>query len=179
MPRLNTVTEGWSDRAKQILAECAAAGNTAAYTTERIATEAGDEVAERTVSRRLAELRQAAEVRRAARERMEDLVAALKSGNGSAAEYIQALAMRALELEPDALTAADPVQVQRLSLKGEELRLKRDAMEIKARQVRLDEQRLELLVEREKRAIAVLEEGKGETVTPEERLARARALYGL
>ncbi len=179
MPRLNTVTEGWSDLAKRILAEGAAAGNTAAYVTERIVTEAGDDVAERTVSRRLAELREAAAVRTAARERMEDLVAALKAGNGSAAEYIQALAMRALELEPDALTAADPVKLQRLSLKGEELRLKKDQMKLKARMVALDEQRLALLVEREKRAIAILQEGKGETMTAEERLKKAREFYGL
>jgi hypothetical protein len=179
MGRIRTVTADWSDAAKRILAECAAAGNTADYATERIATEAGDEVAERTVSRRLAELRQAAAVRTAARERMSILIEAFQAGNATASTSIQALAMRALELEPDGLAGADPVKLQRLALQGEELRLKKSAMDIKARQVGLDEQRLALLVEREKRAIAVLEEGKGEAITAEERLARARALYGL
>ena len=179
MPRVHTVTESWSDEARQILAEGAAAGHTAADVTSAIADQTGEDVAERTVSRRLAELRQAAAVRLAARERMQDLVAALKEGNGSASEYIQALAMRALELEPDGLTSADPVKLQRLSLRGEELRLKGRAMEIKARQVALDEQRLSLLVEKEKHAIAALEEDKGEKLTDEQRLEEIRSIYGI
>lgn len=179
MPRISKVTDGWSDEARQILADGALKGYTAVRVTQAILDATGEAVAERTVSRRMAELREAAEMRAAAKDRAVDLVEAMKAGNVTASEYVQALAMRALELEPDEFTGSDPVKVQRLAMKGEELRLKREAQALKARELAIDEAKLAMLQARESRALAALTEDGPETITPAMRLEKVREIMGL
>jgi hypothetical protein len=144
----------------------------------QIAEQTGEKVAERTVARRGVEWRSEQSRRQAAREQMQALVDAMKEGNWSAAEMIQALATDALMQNPEALTGADPLRLQGQNLKAEELRIKREEMDLRKRGLDLDVKRFEAVQEREQRAVAALED-KTETLTPEERLRRIRELYGL
>jgi hypothetical protein len=156
------------------------AQKTAAWIAQAIQDATGETVAERTIARRAAEWRAEVARRRAGRERMEDLVAAMKAGGMDVSEQIMALAQSHLMEHPDALTGADPVDLQGLALESEKMRLKRREVEIRERVVAVDERKMALLEEREKRAIAALtREGGGRRMTDEERVAEIREIYGL
>jgi hypothetical protein len=109
---------------------------------------------------------------------MADLVEAMRAGGMDGSEMIQALAIDQLVEHPEALTGADPIALHGMSLKAETVRLKARELEIRARVVAIDEKKLELLEEREKRAVAALAGGE-ETMTPEERINEIRTIYGL
>jgi len=95
-------------------------------------------------------------------------------------EIAMSLLLEYLDKNPEALTSADPIQVHRLGLQGEALQLRTRQVEVQEHRVDLQERRLALVEEREKLAVAALEEkGKGEELSPEERIARVRAIYGL
>lgn len=143
----------------------------------------GEVVAERTLGRRHSEWRAEQSRRQAAREQVQDLVAAMKAEDWSAAEMVQALATDALMMDPERFTGADPLKVQGQNLKAEELRLKREEMEMRRRALELDERKFALMADREKRAIEAAEAlagkaGAGEKLTVED-LNRIREVYGL
>jgi hypothetical protein len=140
--------------------------------------EIGETVPERSIARRASEWRQAQERRDQARDYVHDLVDAMRAQSVTAAEMVQALATDALLLDPEAFTGGDPIKVQRQNLRAEELRLKRDELEIKRRLVSAEEERLRLLVAREQRAIAALQKSETE-MTPEQRLREIQEIYGI
>jgi hypothetical protein len=169
-------TDALSGESLKIMADGFAAGRTAAWIAQAVRDATGETAAERTVARRAAEWRAEMRRRTSARERMEDLVAAMRSGNMDASEMIQALAMDRLVDDPDALTDADPVKVQRLSLVSEDLRLKRRKLELLERQVTVNEKRVKLLEDRDSRVKAVAEKPE---LSAEERVAEIQAIYGI
>lgn len=143
----------------------------------------GVNVPERTIARRGVEWREEESRRRAAREQMTALVEAMKEGNWSAAEMIQALATDALMMNPDALTGADPLKVQAQNLKAEELRIKRSEMELRRRVVELDEKRLTAALDKEQKTLQAAQDlerkaERGEQISPED-IRRIRDIYGL
>jgi len=177
MPRAK-VTDGLSAAAQRIMAQGFAQAWTAARIAQAVKDATGEEVAARTVSRRAAEWRGERDRRQGARERMADLVAAMRAGGMEASEMIQALAMDHLVEHPEALTGADPVELQGLSINSEKVRLKRRELDIRERSVLVNEKKMALLEAREQRAIAAVS-GGDEKMTPEERVKEIRAIYGL
>lgn len=171
-------TDAISDAAKATMVRGFAQGWAAVRIVQAVKDETGVVLSPRTVSRRAAEWRAERDRRRLARERMEDLVGAMKAGNLEASEMIQALAMDHLSENPEALTGSDPVKVQGLSLAAEELRLKRRQLDIRERAVAVNEKKLQILQEREQRAIAAVKDDR-EDLTPEQRIERIREIYGL
>lgn len=171
-------TDQVSETARVVMTRGFAQGWSAKRIAEAVAESTGEQLAPRTVSRRAAEWRAEVERRKSLRERMSDLVAAMKAGDMDASEAIQALAMDRLMEHPEALTGSDPIKVQSLSLAAEELRLKKRQLDIRERSVVVTEKKLQILESREQRAIATLANGEDE-MTPEERLKEVRAIYGL
>ncbi|HEY3416299.1 MAG TPA: hypothetical protein VGM23_05385 [Armatimonadota bacterium] len=167
-----------SPEAQRVMVRELRAGKTARMIAGIIAQEVGEDVAERTLSRRISEWRSYQQRRHAAQEQMETLLAAAKAQDATAPEMIRALGIEALMMDPDAWSGSDPIKVQRQNLQAEELRIKRERLEIQKRQVAVDEARLRIMLDREKRAVAALED-KGEAMTPEERIREIRAIYGL
>ena len=142
----------------------------------------GVEVPERTIARRGQEWEEQRRRRQAAREYVTDLVAAA-AANPEASAVLGALATDALMSEPETFTGADPLKVQRLNLRAEELRLKREELEIRKRATTIDEQRMTLMLDREKRAVLTADElaakaGRGEALTADD-MNRIREIYGL
>ena len=178
MPVLAKVTDGLSAEAQRIMARGFAANQPAAAIMHDVLLATGEIVKLRTMSRRAAEYRAEASLRKEAREHMHGLVAAMKEGGVEASEMIQALATDYLVEHPETLTAADPVKVQALSLKSEELRLKRKQLEVRERAIAVLENKARLLEAREERAKAALAAPE-EKLTPEERIKEIRAIYGL
>jgi len=172
-------TDSISDAARQVMARGFAQGWSAARITQAVSDATHEQLSMRTVSRRAAEWRMEVSRRKLARERMEDLVAAMKAGNMDASEMIQALAMDRLSEDPEAFLASDPLEVQGLSLQAEELRLKKRQLDIRERSVAVNEQKFKLLEAREQRALAAIRDDRGEQLTPEQRLDRIREIYGL
>jgi hypothetical protein len=159
MPQAKS-TDGLSNAGQVAMMRGFAAGWTALRVAQAVKDETGEEVTPRTVARRAAEWRAEVARRRSARERMQDMVAAMK------AEH------------PEALTGADPIEMQRLSLESERTRLKRREMDLRERTIAVQEKKLAVLEEREKRVIAALT-GEATVKTPEERNAEIREIYGL
>lgn len=155
-----------------------AAGRTAAFIAQAVLDATQEAVAVRTVARRAAEWRCEVDRRKLARERMEDLVAAAEKGGIESSGVIRALALEALEANPEALTSAEPLELQGMALKAEMVRIQRLRLEVAARKVAVDEKRVGMLEARERRAVEVLAE-TGETVSPEERMRRIREIYGI
>lgn len=171
-------TDQVSETARVVMARGFALGWSAKRIAEAVAESTGEQLAPRTVSRRAAEWRAEVERRKALRERMSDLVAAMKAGDMDASEAIQALAMDRLMEHPEALTGSDPIKVQSLSLAAEELRLKKRQLDIRERSVVVTEKKLQILESREQRAIAALQ-GHDDEMSPEDRIAEIKAIYGL
>lgn len=179
MPLMSLVTDSLSDEGRRVMVSGFQQSMAAEKIAQAIKDATGEVVAVRTVARRAAEWRSELARREQARERMEDLVRAVREGGPEGSEMIQALAMERLIENPDALFEADPVKVQKLHLQAEELRLKKRALEVKERAIAAVERRLELLEAREKRALEALQGDKGETMTDAERVRRVREIYGL
>jgi hypothetical protein len=183
VPRLRKVTDDLSEEARRVMVLGISEGRSAAFISQAILDATGEQVHERTVSRRASEWRAEVSSRKAARERMENLVAAMKAGNMDASEMVQALAMDRLVENPEALTGADPIQLQGLALKGEELRLKRQQLAVRERAIEVVERKLKLSEVREQRAIAATAElekkaEQGEQISAAD-VAKIRAIYGL
>ena len=184
MPRLvHKATDNLSAEARRMMVAGFRSKMTYRAIARQIAGDTGEKVSERTVARRGNEWRAEQSRRRAAREQMQALVDAMKKGEWSAAEMIQALATDALMQNPDALTNADPLRVQAQNLRAEELRLKREELELRKRTVTLDEKKAGAMLERERRAVEAAEElqekaGRGEQLTGED-LDKIRSIYGL
>lgn len=139
----------------------------------------GERVTVRTIERRAAAWRAEQVRRQAAREQMEDLVAAMKANDATAPEMIQALAQEALMLHPQKWADADPIKVQAQNLYAEEIRLKREKLDVQRRAVEVQERRLALLEEKQRAAVSELEKLERKTeITPDD-LRRIREIYGL
>jgi len=171
-------TDGLSERARHAMLRGFAANWTAARITQAVLDETGEVVAERTVARRAAEWRMEADDRNSRRERMADLVAAMKESGMDGSEMIQALAIDHLVEHPEELTGADPIELHGLSMDAEKVRLKKRELDIRERVVAIDEGKLKLLEAREKRALAALEV-PDDAMTPEQRLAAVREALNL
>jgi hypothetical protein len=169
-----------SEEAWQIMARGFAAGAFAKDIARQIHEATKEVFPTYTIQRYAVRWRRLSGVRRTVREWMHNLQGEAKAHDLELSEMIIALACDQLEEHPDILSAAEPMQVQKLGLQGEALQLRGRQVEVQEHKLDLDERRMELTEEREKLAIAALEEkGKGEELSPEERIARVRAIYGL
>jgi len=166
------------EQARAIMARGFAEDWTAKRIAQAIQDETRESVSWRTVARRAAERRVDIERRKLARERMEDLVAAAQKGGLEVSEFVRALALEALENNPDALNSADPVKVHGLALNSEAMRLKRRALDLRERQVAVSEGRLRLIEDRERRAIAVIS-GEKHQLSAAEILEEVKGIYGI
>lgn len=171
-------TDSLSDEARAVMARGCAEGRTAAWIVQAVADATGETVAPRTVARRAAEWRSEDARRKAARERMEDLVAAMRANDMDASEMIQALAMDHLVEHPEALTGADPIELHGMSLDAEKVRLKKRELDLRERAIAAVERKAKLLEDREERAKAALGDER-QAMSPEERLAEIREIYGI
>ena len=151
----------------------------AATIAERIKTATGEEVSERTIARRKAEYEAETARRKAGREQMEDLLLAMRAGNRTASEMVNALAIEALMRDPDGTLAADPIALQQTSIAAERVRLQRDSMELKKRQIALEEQKFAALQAREQRAIDALKGDESKQLSPQDMLRKVKEIYGL
>lgn len=145
--------------------------------------EIGIKVPERTIARRGAEWRAEQARRQAAREQAADLVGAMKAENWESAEIIRALVTDRLMSDPDAYLAVDPAKLQSQNLYAEELRIKREKLELQRQRHELDVQKFRAMQTREQRAIQAADElkekaGRGETLSVAD-LNRIREIYGL
>jgi hypothetical protein len=172
--------DGISEAGQALLRKGFAAGRTAAFLAQALHDETGDEMSERTVAREAAIWRADMADRKARRERMADLVAAMRDAGMDGTQMIQALAIDHLVEHPEALTGADPIELQGLQLEAKKVELKAREIGVRERAMSIDERKLALLEEREKRAVAVLKSEGGERqMTPEERIAEIRSIYGI
>lgn len=145
--------------------------------------EIGCEVAERTIARRAVEWRHEQSRKEAVREQVKALVEAMQEGKWESAEMIRALATEALMQNPDAFANSDPLAVQRQNLQAEELRIKRETLELRRQQHELDAAKFEAMQRREEEAKQAADElaekaGRGEKLTADD-IERIRGIYGL
>lgn len=143
----------------------------------------GERINPRTIGRRGLEWRAAMDRIREQKEQMQALVAAMEEGDLTASGVIKALALQALMNDPEAFRKQNPLKVQSQNLRAEELIIKREALRLKAREVAVNEARLQMHQEREKRTLAEVQElekktSQGCTITPQD-LQRIREIYGL
>lgn len=164
--------------AQRVMVQCFWSQKPATMIAAIVEQETGEQIAVRTIERRAAAWRAEQSRLKAGQEQMDALVKAMKANDAAAPEMIQALALQALIMDPDAFAKSDPIKVQRQNLRAEELRIKAATLALKERQIAVDETKLRMLQEREQRAVAALE-GKGEAMTPEERMRKIREIYGL
>jgi hypothetical protein len=142
----------------------------AATIARLVLQETGETIAPRTIARRAAEFKAGELRRQAARDQMAALVEAVEHSDLTAEGMLRALAFQAL-LEDPAGVGADPVALQ-------ELRIKEKAVDLRARQIAVEEAKLKLLQDRE-RKLADAEKAVGKDLTPEEFHQRVREIYGL
>lgn len=143
----------------------------------------GECVNPRTIGRRALEWRKAENRIREQKEKIQALMAAMDDGNLTASGAIKALALQALINDPDAFRQQNPLKVQSQNLRAEELIIKREALALKAREVAVNEGRLQLLQERENRMLAEVDQLKtkaseGRSITSDD-IQRIREIYGL
>ncbi len=165
-----------SPEAVRVMARGLREGLTARMIAGLIERECGEQVSERTLSRRISEWRAGEQRRKAKEEDAAAMVKAMKEGNVTAAEMVQALTTQALIEEPERFR--DSKGVFRTGLAAQELRLKERTLAVKERAVAAIERRVKILEDREKRAVEALS-GTGEKMTPEERLKEIREIYGI
>lgn len=149
----------------------------------RIKAETGADVAERTISRRKAEWDAERLRRQRGREQMEDLLLASRAGDSTASEMVNALAIEALMRDPEGTLTVNPVELQKLSIAAERVRIQALRLEIQQRALALDESKFELMKQREAKAVAAANELKdkverGVSLTPAD-IERIRGIYGL
>ena len=130
---------------------------------------------ERTVSRRMAEWEES----RARFERAKEQYRAMTEAGIDGAQMIEAKAFERIMDEADPFAGCDPIAFHALGLDAKKVALKEREIAVRERVAAIDEQKMALLVEREKRAVAVLSGEKGDKLTAEERLERAKEIYGL
>jgi len=180
VPALTKATDNLSEEAQRLLLRGFADKQTAAAISAEILEATGETVAVRTISRRAAEWRKLMELRKAARQRMHDLVAESKEQGLSGAEMIEALAREHLEEHPEALSNADPIQFHKLGLSARELSLKERLAKVREDRQALDARRMKIAEDKEARALEVLKGKQGDKdITPEEQVARIKEIYGL
>jgi hypothetical protein len=177
---IELATDKLSEAGKRTMLQGFALGKTAAFIVQAVKDATGEELAERTVARRAREWRAEAADRKARREHMQDLVAAMREQGMDGAEMIQALAIDHLVEHPEALTGADPIELHGLQLDAKKVQLKEREIAVRERVAAIDERKMALLEERERRAIrALTREGGDRQMTPEERIQEIRSIYGI
>ncbi|MDE2097842.1 MAG: hypothetical protein KGL39_11385 [Patescibacteria group bacterium] len=171
MPRVVTI----SPEAERVMFAEFKKRTPAAIIVRLVAAATGETVAARTIARRAATWRAEQMRVQAAREQMTALVQAAENSDLTAEGMLRALAFTQLLENPKAM-GADPVALQ-------ELRIKEKAVDLKARQIAVEEGKLKLLQDRERKAVAAAEDlakkaERGETISPED-LQKIKDIYGL
>jgi hypothetical protein len=143
----------------------------------------GEAVNPRTVGRRAQEWRELQRATEASMEEIRGLVAAMKEGDLTSSDMVQALAMQSLVQNAGDYGKQNPLKLQSQNLRAEEIGLKKQVIALKQREIEVTEAKLKLLQEREDRAKAILAEvGKnperGKSLTTED-MNRIREVYGL
>jgi hypothetical protein len=139
----------------------------------------GVKVPERTIARRGVEWRTAQSRRDAAREQIQDLVAAMKHNDWNAAEMLQALAIERLVECPEAWAGQDPMRVQGQSLAAQQVRVREREVAVREREIALAERKIQLLEKRDEQARELAAESERRDMTPAEMRAKIREIYGL
>jgi hypothetical protein len=173
MPRAKA-TDGLSAEGQNAMARGFAAGWTAERIAQAVLDATGEVVAERTVSRRMAEWRES----KARFERAKEQYRAMKEAGLDGVQMLQSLAFEKLLDDPDALTGSDPLGFHALGLEAEKVALKKREIEVRERAVAIDERRIKLLEDREGRAIAALTKVDAE-LTDEQRVDEVRSILNL
>ncbi len=171
-------TEAWS-----IMRRGFAAKKTSARISIELSERLGLKVNTRTIGRRAREWRDIRSFQEERREEFRSLVAAMKEGDLTSSEVIQALALQALMEDSKSFVTQNPLKVQSQNLRAEEISLKREALALKKREVTVIEEKLRLAQERERKAMAIAAEltqkaTRGASLNAED-IARIREVYGL
>jgi hypothetical protein len=181
--KIGFVTDSLSSAAQELMLVCFRQKLSAAMTAAKIKAETGEDVAERTIGRRKSEWEANEKRRKSAREQMQDLLDAMRGGNHTASEMVNALAIESLMRDPEGFIDSDPIRMQRTSLLAEQVRLKRDQLDLKKREVALNEAKFDLLKRQKDQAIAEVEAlekkaAAGESISTEG-LKKIRDIYGI
>jgi hypothetical protein len=168
-------TDGLSEAGRNVMTRGFVAGWTAAAIALAVQEATGEVVKERTVSRRMAEWEESRDRFERAREQYR----AMKEAGIDGAQMIEAKAFERMMDEADPFGGCDPIAFHALGLDAKKVALKEREIAVRERVAAISEQKMALLESREKRAIAVLSGEKGEKITAEERLERAKEIYGL
>lgn len=176
-------TDSLSEAATQVMRRGFAAKKTSAVIARQIREATGEVVNPRTVGRRAQEWRAAQQAIEDSKEEIRALVSAMKEGDVTSSEMIQALSMQALISDSAAFTKQNPLKLQSQNLRAEEISLKRQALALKQREVAVIEEKLRILQEREQKAAAIATElqqkaKRGASLTADD-IARIREVYGL
>ena len=166
-------TDSLSAAAQAAMSRGFAAGWAAERIARAVKDETGEAVAPRTVARRAAEWRDKKRRYEAAR----DQCRAMKEAGFDGAQMIEALAFERLIENPDALVKADPIEFHSLGLAAKKVALKEREVAARERSIAIDERKMKLLEDREQRVRAAADPKVA--MTPEERLAEIRGIYGL
>lgn len=135
----------------------------------------GERIAERTVARRLSDWKAEQSRVRAAKEQIRALVETMQE-NPEHRDMVVALAQDGLLMDQDALREMDPAKRAALAIQADKLRLKAQELALKQSQHQLDREKFEALQRREAAAKAAVQE---EALSPAERVAKVREIYGL
>jgi hypothetical protein len=163
-----------SEEGQRVMLQGFVEKHTALWISRAIETATGERVADRTISRRMAEWRS----ERDNFDRAKQQFAAMKAAGLDGVQMMQALAFDRLVENPGALTGSDPIDFHKLGLEAEKLALKKREIDARERMLALEERRAAMVEAREKRAIAALGEDKPE-MSAEERLTEIRGIYGI
>jgi hypothetical protein len=172
------VTDRLSSEAQSILDAGSRSKTPAAIIAVQIKEATGEAVAERTIARRKSEWETAEKTRTERREFAQNLVEAARRGDMRASDVVSAYAMEQMLRDPEGIMALDSIDLQKNAIAGERVLIQRKALELKEREIALNEAKFELLKQQKEQAIAALTE-KSEAITPEDRIRRMREAYGL
>jgi hypothetical protein len=179
MPRLVRKTDLLSDEAHRIMVCGLEKGTTAKAISEQVKKATGEKIAARSVGRFGTDWRAQREWRRRLRVRLHLIAEEGKRQGQDPSELLIAVACEHLEMNPNCFEDADPLPVQRLGLQAESLQLKHRQVEMQEKRLGLEQRKVELVEERERVIAAMKDKQKGEELSPEERITRVREIYGL
>jgi hypothetical protein len=177
------ITDQLSPEATHLMAVGFRSKTPSAQLVMQIRNATGEVVSERTMARRKQEFEAEQQRRQSGREQMEDLLSAMRAGDATASEMVNALAMESLMRDPDGFAMLNPIDVQRTSIQAEKVRLQREKLELQKRQMALDEQKFELLKQQREQVLKAAEDleqkvAGGKQIT-EDDLRKVKGIYGL
>jgi hypothetical protein len=181
--RRQRITDSLSTEALRLMTAGFRSRTPSAQLAEQILAATGEMLSERTLYRRRQEWDAEQLRRQAGREQMEDLLSAMRKGDATASEMVNALALDALMRDPDGFSSLDPIAVQQTSIAAERVRIQARRLELQERAIALDEAKFATMQRQQEAAIKAAEEleskaAAGKQVSPDD-IRRIREAYGL